>query len=590
MDPIEPSSQPHQGVPPAEPSLTESGATTAEIGVTETEATAAPAADGRNPAGGDQSARPTVSEPAAPPVPAGATAEDASAAEAQPEPSSDTSQVESIAEDTGNTAAPGTDTASDPAADAPTDSEAAAADTPAATTTITTDANTTITTDADTSPDTATDTDAAATDTAAADSDGTGEADSTAEPGPDTEAAGAAEVAPDGNGQSPDAPVAPARVITSSGAPGGPVTSPVGGLPDHGIIPPPPGSGSGAATAPVPTLGEIRGLRSGQIIEGRVTQVDANEVVLEMDDGTAGVIGKRHLSANGQTVPTELLSVGDRVEAAVLVRDDPKGRLVLSRAWALKQRAWELVETAKSTNKPITGRVTGLVKGGLVVDVGTRAFLPASQIDIQHVEDLASFVGQDIEALVHEADRVNDKVVLSRRNLLRQAQRAKANEVVSTLAPGQVHRGRVSLLTDFGAFVEIGGVRGLVHLSEISWSRVDRAADVLSPGDEVDVKVLAIKPGKKLSLSIRALSQDPLAGLELGQVLTGIVTRLADFGAFVRVGEGAEGLVHVTELAEYRVHAPEEVVTPGDEVLVKVLRIDRKRRRLDLSVNQAILS
>ncbi|MFN0028125.1 MAG: S1 RNA-binding domain-containing protein [Acidimicrobiales bacterium] len=408
-------------------------------------------------------------------------------------------------------------------------------------------------------------------------------------------------IAAEDAGASPEEPVRPVRVITSSGAPGSPAgvppkpggaaPDPSGAAADRGAIPPPPGPGSpGTASAPSPSLGEIRGLRSGQIIEGRVTQVDANEVVLETDDGSVGVIGKRHLTATGQTVPTELLSVGDRVEAAVLIRDDPRGRLVLSRAWALKQRAWEVVETAKAANKPLTGRVTGLVKGGLVVDVGTRAFLPASQIDLQHVEDLSSFVGQDIEALVHEADRINDKVVLSRRNLLRQAQRAKANEVVSTLAPGQVHKGRVSLLTDFGAFVEIGGVRGLVHLSEISWARVDRAADVLSPGDEVDVKVLAIKSGKKLSLSIRALSPDPLAGLETGQVLSGVVTRLADFGAFVRVGDGAEGLVHVTELAEYRVHAPEEVVTPGDEVLVKVLRIDRKRRRLDLSVNQAVLS
>ncbi len=409
------------------------------------------------------------------------------------------------------------------------------------------------------------------------------------EPAPGNDREGEVTAADDA-APSPEVQARPARIISSSGAPGAP-TVPTARVPDQGAIPPPPGLGSApGASAPAPSLGEIRGLRSGQIIEGRVTAVDANEAVLEMDDGSAGVIGKRHLSANGQTVPTDLLSVGDRVEAAVLVRDDPKGRLVLSRAWALKQRAWEIVEAAKATNKPLTGRVTGLVKGGLVVDVGTRAFLPASQIDLQHVDDLAAFVGQDIEALVHEADRINDKVVLSRRNLLRQAQRAKANEVVSTLAPGQVHKGRVSLLTDFGAFVEIGGVRGLVHLSEISWARVDRAADVLSPGDEIDVKVLAIKPGKKLSLSIRALSQDPLAGLETGQVLSGVVTRLADFGAFVRVGDGAEGLVHVTELAEYRVHAPEEVVTPGDEVLVKVLRIDRKRRRLDLSVNQAVLT
>ena len=351
-----------------------------------------------------------------------------------------------------------------------------------------------------------------------------------------------------------------------------------------------PAIGAALATGTAVLSEAPRELRSGQIVEGKVLSVDAAEVVLQMGDGSTGVIGKRHLTANGQTDPTTLLSVGDGVEAAVLVRDDPHGRLVLSRAWALKQRAWEQVEAAKAANKPLTGRVTGQVKGGLVVDVGTRAFLPASQVDLHHVEDLASFVGQEIQALVQEADRVNDKVVLSRRNFMRSAQRSKAGELAATLAPGQVHRGRVALVTDFGAFVEIGGVRGLVHLSELSWSRVDRAEDVVTPGTEVEVKVLAIKPGKKLSLSIRALTEDPLAKLQQGQILPGVVTRLADFGAFVRVGDGAEGLVHVTELAEYRVHAPEEVVTPGDEVLVKVLRIDRKRRRLDLSVNQALLS
>lgn len=417
---------------------------------------------------------------------------------------------------------------------------------------------------------------------------------------PEAESATPDAATPDAAAPEPEAGPTADRGVAPSAAP----TMPVSESPAEaaGSFPPPPGSApvappvvAGEPTAPAMPEGAAiertaSGLHSGQIVEGRVVSVSGDEAVLELGDGSTGVISKRHLTANGQLDPTELLAVGDGVEAAVLIRDDPKGRIVLSRAWALKQRAWEQVEAAKSANRPLTGRVTGQVKGGLVVDVGTRAFLPASQVDLHHVDDLSTFVGQDIEALVQEADRANDKIVLSRRNLLRSAQRSKANEFASTLAAGQVHRGRVSLLTDFGAFVEIGGVRGLVHLSELSWSRVDRADEVVTPGTEVEVKVLAVKPGKKLSLSIRALTPDPLTTLQPGQILPGVVTRLADFGAFVRVGDGAEGLVHVTELAEYRVHAPEEVVTPGDEVLVKVLRIDRKRRRLDLSVNQALLS
>jgi small subunit ribosomal protein S1 len=157
------------------------------------------------------------------------------------------------------------------------------------------------------------------------------------------------------------------------------------------------------------------------------------------------------------------------------------------------------------------------------------------------------------------------------------------------LAPGQVRRGRVATVTDFGAFVDLGGVRGLLHLSELSWDRVERTTDVVNVGDEIDVKILSVKGGaKRVSLSLRALSPDPLNQLVEGQTLEGVVTRLVDFGAFVRVLEKVEGLVHVSELAEYRVHLPEEVVTPGDELWVKVLRIDRKRRRVDLSVNQAV--
>ncbi len=385
---------------------------------------------------------------------------------------------------------------------------------------------------------------------------------------------------PDASSSEPDAATDGAEPVAD--------TPPAAGA--DGSSEPASGVDADAAAIPPPESAAARaGLRSGQIVIATVDAVDADEVSVTLPDGAAGVIGKRHLSANGQIEPSELLSPGDQVEASVLVRDDPKGRIVLSRAWALKQRAWEKIEAALKSHQPVTGQVTSQVKGGLVVDVGTRAFLPASHVDLHHVDDLAPFIGQPIEALVAEADRANDKIVLSRRNLLRQHERAKANEFAATLAAGQVHRGRVSLLTDFGAFVDIAGVRGLVHLSELSWSRVERAGDVVSVGEEIEVKVLGIKPGKKLSLSLRALNPDPLTTVKEGEILPGVVTRLADFGAFVRVASGAEGLVHVTELAEYRVHAPEEVVAPGDEVLVKVLRVDRRRRRLDLSVNQAVL-
>jgi small subunit ribosomal protein S1 len=338
----------------------------------------------------------------------------------------------------------------------------------------------------------------------------------------------------------------------------------------------PPGSGDGP-------------FNSGEVVTGKVLTVGRDEVVVELANARLGVIGRRHLTPDGKADPASVVAIGDEVEAAVLLRQDPQNRVVLSRTWAVKRRAWEQIEAAMASGQPLTGTVTAAVKGGLAVDVGIRAFLPASQIDRDPVTDLASFVGQQIDAVVAEADRSADKVILSRRALLRQADKARANEMLGTLEPGQKHRGRVVTITDFGAFVDIGGVRGLLHLSELSWDRVERTSDVVSVGDEVDVVVLGVKGNRKrISLSMRAASPDPLETLSEGQTLMGVVTRLVDFGAFVRVPGGVEGLVHISELAEYRVHLPEEVVTPGDEVLVKVLRIDRRRRRVDLSVNQAV--
>jgi small subunit ribosomal protein S1 len=327
---------------------------------------------------------------------------------------------------------------------------------------------------------------------------------------------------------------------------------------------------------------------SGQLVAGTVLSVDTNEVVVDLGD-RLGVIGRRHLTPDGKVDPSEVVKVGDAIEAAVLVREDPRNRVVLSHMWAVKQRSWQAVDEARTRNQPIAGTVMEAVKGGVVVDIGIRAFLPASQLDVVHIDDLASWAGRSIEAMVVEADRATDKVVLSRRAFLRQQDRQRANELVSSLEPGQVRRGRVATVTDFGAFVDLGGVRGLLHLSELSWERVERTTDVVRVGDEIDVKILSVKGGaKRISLSLRALAPDPLEELSEGQMLQGVVTRLVDFGAFVRVLDRIEGLVHVSELAEYRVHLPEEVVTPGDEVLVKVLRIDRRRRRVDLSVNQAV--
>lgn len=341
---------------------------------------------------------------------------------------------------------------------------------------------------------------------------------------------------------------------------------------------------------PVPDPATVAGLRFEQIVTGTVRSVDDSEVVVELAGGLVGVISRKLLSVDGRTAPKDLLAPGDGIEAAVLLRDDPQRRIVLSRARALHLRAWERIEAALADRTPLEVPVTARTKGGLVVDLGVRGFLPASHLDLERVDDIDAWVGRTVEVVVTEADRSKDRVVVSRRALLRKAERARAATFAATLEPGQVHRGKVVLLTEFGAFVDIGGVRGLVHLSELSWRRVTRADEVVAVGDEVDVKVLQAKGDRKVGLSIKALQDDPFRGIDVGAVIEGTVTRLAPFGAFVRIGTELEGLVHVSELAEYRISGPEEVVAPGDPVAVKVLKVDRRRRRVDLSVIQAVLS
>lgn len=324
-----------------------------------------------------------------------------------------------------------------------------------------------------------------------------------------------------------------------------------------------------------------------RIVEGVVTAVSANEVELTLDDGRPAVINRRNFDP-GDIDPSEILSVGDRAFGAELSREDPKQRVVLSRTWALKRKAWEKVTQVAGLNESLTGTVVSVGGKGVVVDVGVRGFVPTSHLELEPVADLSSYKGQTLELKVLEADPQRERLVLSRRSLLLKEQRKRSHEMLSKLSPGQTCTGRITSLTDYGAFVDIGGVNGLVHLSELSWRRVRRPAEVVSLGQEVEVKVLDVKAKKRrVSLSIRRLTPDPLSVLTKGEVLQGMVTRLVDFGAFVSVGEDLEGLVHLSELAEYRVSTPEEVVAPGDQVGVKVLSVDKKRRRIELSIRRA---
>jgi ribosomal protein S1 len=321
----------------------------------------------------------------------------------------------------------------------------------------------------------------------------------------------------------------------------------------------------------------------GRIVEVEVLSVTPDEVEVRLADGRTGVIPRREF--------TDRVSGGDRVPAALLARDDPRKRVVLSHAWARKQLAWDRIEEAKATGTPVRGTATKVVKGGLVVDVGLRGFLPASLISDVPGTDPASLVGTEVEALVSEVDRAADRIVLSRRDLLRKQRRKQEKEVLSSLEPGVRVRGTVVSVADYGAVVDLGGARGLVHRSELSWQRFEATSDVVAVGDELEVEVLEVNRSKRrIALSLRQTSPDPLDGVEVGQIVGATVSRVVEYGAFAQLDDGgAEGLIHISELTDVPGFRPDQLVSPGEQLMVKILDVDRGRRRLALSVRRVLV-
>ncbi len=330
----------------------------------------------------------------------------------------------------------------------------------------------------------------------------------------------------------------------------------------------------------------------GDIVEGTVVKIDRDEVLLDIGYKSEGVIPSRELSIRNDANPEEIVSLGDHVEALVLQKEDKEGRLVLSKKRAQYERAWINIEKLKEQNKVVRGPVIEVVKGGLIVDIGLRGFLPASLVELRRVRELQPYVGREIEAKIIELDRNRNNVVLSRRAWLEEAQREQRGEFLENLKPGERRRGVVSSVVNFGAFVDLGGMDGLVHVSELSWKHVDHPSSVVQVGDEVEVEVLDVDLSKeRISLSLKATQTDPWHEFanthEVGQLVYGRITKLVPFGAFVQVGDGIEGLVHISEMAMHHVDLPEQEVTPGEELWVKIIDIDLQRRRISLSIKQA---
>ena len=336
----------------------------------------------------------------------------------------------------------------------------------------------------------------------------------------------------------------------------------------------------------------IKTFDDGDILEGTVVKVDRDEVLLDVSYKTEGVIPSRELSIKHDVDPEEVVKIGDKVEALVLQKEDKEGRLILSKKRAQYERAWGTIEKVKEEDGVVTGTVIEVVKGGLILDIGLRGFLPASLVEMRRVRDLAPYIGKSIDAKIIELDKNRNNVVLSRRAWLEQTQSEVRSTFLNTLQKGQIRPGVVSSIVNFGAFVDLGGVDGLVHVSELSWKHIDHPSEVVEVGQEVTVEVLDVDfDRERVSLSLKATQEDPWQTFArthaIGQVVPGKVTKLVPFGAFVRVEDGIEGLVHISELAVRHVELPEQVVTVGQDAFVKVIDIDLERRRISLSLKQA---
>ncbi|MBR3258736.1 MAG: 30S ribosomal protein S1 [Eggerthellaceae bacterium] len=333
--------------------------------------------------------------------------------------------------------------------------------------------------------------------------------------------------------------------------------------------------------------GSIVTIDDGALVKGVIAKIEHDEVLVDVGFKSEGVIPARELSIRKDVDPSQIVTEGQEIEALVITKEDKDGRLILSKRRAEYERAWISVE-----EKFKTGEVIEVVKGGLILDIGLRGFLPASLVDIRRVKDLDMYLGTEIEARVIEMDRNRNNVVLSRRVLLEEGRKNERAEILEKLTKGMRLKGTVSSIVDFGAFVDLGGIDGLVHISELSWNHVNHPSEVVKVGDEVEVEVLDVDlQRERISLGLKQTTEDPWLKLAeafpIGSIVDGKVTKIVPFGAFIELNENVEGLVHISEMAGRHIDTPAQVAKVGDMVKVKVMEINPERRRISLSMKAA---
>lgn len=337
---------------------------------------------------------------------------------------------------------------------------------------------------------------------------------------------------------------------------------------------------------------ELKEIHPGEIIKGKVVSVGTDNVLVDVGYKSEGIIPLWELSRGRVQAPADVVSVGEEISVYVLSVDGPEGMLKLSKKKADEELVWGEIEAKWQSGEIIEAEVAEEVKGGLILNIGVRAFMPASHVERGYVSDLGQYVGKKVRARIIEMDRAKNRVILSQKVVLEEEYQRLREETWKSIREGEVRRGTVKSITDFGAFVDIGGVDGLLHVSEMSWGRVNHPSEVLKEGDEIDVMVLRVDREKeKISLGLKQTLPDPWEHAEskypVGSIIKGTVVRIVGFGAFVQLEPGVEGLVHISQLAPHRVGTPDEVVALGDEILVKVLRVSSSERRISLSLKEA---
>src|SRR3954447_22476731 len=343
---------------------------------------------------------------------------------------------------------------------------------------------------------------------------------------------------------------------------------------------------------------DYKTLKYGDVMDGVIMRIDRDEILVDIGSKSEGVVPAKEFSSL-TSEEKQAFAIGETVLVFVVQPENQEGHAVVSIDRARQEKSWRKLQEIFEANEVIEAEVTNYNKGGLLVNLdGVRGFVPASQVteirggdDASKQADMARLVGGFLSLKVIEINRHRNRLILSERMAVQERRDAMKERLIENLKEGEVRKGRVSSIADFGAFVDIGGGDGLVHLSEISWSRVKHPSEVLKVGDEVDVFVLSVNPQeKKIALSIKRTQPEPWSRVatkyEIGQVVPATITQLANFGAFARIEDGIEGLIHVSELSDERVNHPREVVQEGQEVLVRIIRIDAQRRRMGLSLRR----